>query len=196
MVEQCTENHLQSLTTSSRPICKHPYHTSHLYALLLVSHPVTIRYRSEPTHHCSISCIKSSTRTLTNIPITAYSRAPICVAITAAEIYVEGVSFSCRGKVTQPLLTSCGPFSLPIQPSSCILLRQHQYNMEIVSQPVLLVFIFSGMGLCSLAILIYMAFLMYQRRRNKHIIADEKRRSTHPDAWRTHVRDVFPEYEA
>jgi hypothetical protein len=68
--------------------------------------------------------------------------------------------------------------------------------MEIISQPVLLVFIFSGMGLCSLAILIYMAFLMYQRRRNKHIISDEKRRSTHLDAWRTHVRDVFPEYEA
>jgi hypothetical protein len=68
--------------------------------------------------------------------------------------------------------------------------------METVSQPVLLVFIFCGMGLCSLAILIYMAFLMYQRRQNKHIIADEKRRPTHPDAWRTHVRDVFPEYGA
>ena len=68
--------------------------------------------------------------------------------------------------------------------------------MEIVSQPVLFVFIFSGMGLCSLAILVYMGFLMYQRRRNKQTITDKKRRSTHPDAWRTHVRAVFPEYKA
>jgi hypothetical protein len=65
----------------------------------------------------------------------------------------------------------------------------------IVSQQVLFVFIFSGMGLCSLAILIYMVFLMYQRRWNKQIIAGEKRRFTHSDAWRTHVRDVFPEHE-
>jgi hypothetical protein len=67
--------------------------------------------------------------------------------------------------------------------------------MEIVSQPVLFIFIFSGMSLCVLAILVYMAFLLYQRRRIKQIRNEYKKPLVHPDAWRSHVRDVFPEYE-
>ena len=70
-----------------------------------------------------------------------------------------------------------------------------QYDMEIVSQPVLFIVIFSGMGLCSLAILVYMAFLVYQRHKDKQMMVDNRRRLIHPDAWRAHVRDVFPEYE-
>jgi hypothetical protein len=68
--------------------------------------------------------------------------------------------------------------------------------MKTVDEPDLFVFIFSGMGLCSLAIFIYMAVLLYQQRRSKQTIAEKKRHSTHPDAWRTHVGDVFPGYEA
>ncbi|KAE9367613.1 hypothetical protein N431DRAFT_428948 [Stipitochalara longipes BDJ] len=68
--------------------------------------------------------------------------------------------------------------------------------MEIVSQPDLFVVIFTGMGLCALAIFVYMGYLLYQRRRNKQISEEQKRRFTHPDAWRSHIRDVFPDYEA
>jgi len=64
-----------------------------------------------------------------------------------------------------------------------------------VSQPVLFIFIFSGMGLCALAIFVYMAFIIFQRRRNMMIAAEKKRRDAHPDAWRTRVYDVFPDYE-
>jgi len=70
-----------------------------------------------------------------------------------------------------------------------------QYDIGIVSQAALFIVIFSGMGLCSLAILVYMAFLVYQRHKDKQMMVDNRRRLIHPDAWRAHVRDVFPEYE-
>jgi hypothetical protein len=64
-----------------------------------------------------------------------------------------------------------------------------------VSQLALFIFIFSGMGLCTLAIFAYMAFIIFQRRRNMMLAAEKKRRDAHPDAWRTRVYDVFPDYE-
>jgi hypothetical protein len=68
--------------------------------------------------------------------------------------------------------------------------------MEIVSQSELLVCIFSGMGLCALVIFVYMGYLLYQRRRSRQIGEEQTRLFTHPAPWRSHVRDVFPDYEA
>jgi flagellar basal body-associated protein FliL len=67
--------------------------------------------------------------------------------------------------------------------------------MATVSQSTLLIFIFAGMGVCILAILVYMAFILFQRHRKMKTAAEKKSSHVNPDAWRTRVYDVFPDYK-
>jgi hypothetical protein len=67
--------------------------------------------------------------------------------------------------------------------------------MGTLSQSVLFILIFSSMGVCALAIFVNMAFIVIQRHRNTTTAAEKKRRDANPDAWRTQVYDVFPDYK-